>query len=411
MMQKKAPATSLRALSVYAVICFCVFSLSSTGCRTKAQSETVKAAPTPTPVPTPEGTVTFLGNPTRDFYGTGPWKSDGPLKVVWQAKTGGISGQFHKDPWGGTSWPGQPSVRGDRVYFGSADGNAYCFARNTGQLIWKYQTNDSLKATPALSGNRVITNGIDHVIYCLDADTGELIWKYKCDFEIDGSVAIINDRVYFGSEDYRFYCLDFQTGALIYRTERLGSVEGSCNYQPEIGRAYCGTEQGNLFAFNLADGSVAWKAVIGADSDTTPAVSEGLIYTAAEDGLVRCYKQEDGALVWTYQTGKGIWASPVVVGERMYIGSEDGNLYCFNKKDGKVIWKFKARGPIWSTSPYVDGRLVFGDKFGWFYQISEDGKLISDIQIGYNVNSTPAVWGGKIYIGAFMGNLYCLENS
>jgi outer membrane protein assembly factor BamB len=362
--------------------------------------------PAPTPSPTPEGTLTFLGRPTRDYYGSGPWKSAGPLKVVWKFKTKGISGRFHKDPWGGTSWPGQPSVRGDKVYFGSADGNAYCFNRHTGELLWSYQTNDSLKATPVLSGNRVIANGIDDHIYCLDADTGQLIWKYKCDFEIDGSVAVINNRVYF-----RFYCLDFQTGQLIYRTERVGSIEGSCNFQPEIDRAYCGTEQGGLFAFKLTDGSIAWKAVIGADSDTTPAISEGLLYTAAEDGKVRCYKQDNGELVWTYQTGRGIWASPVVVGERMIIGSEDGNLYCFNKKDGQVIWKFRARGPVWSTAPFVDGRFVFGDKLGWFYQISEDGKLISDIQIGYNVNSTPAVWDGKIYIGAFMGELHCLENS
>jgi outer membrane protein assembly factor BamB len=396
-------------LAVYPLLLSICILLGLTGCRTTPPAPV--APPAPTPAPTPEGTVTFLGRPTRDFYGSGPWKSNGPLKVVWQNKTGGIAGRFHKDPWGGTSWPGQPSVRGDKVYFGSADGNAYCFNRNTGELLWKFQTNDSLKATPVLSGNRVFANGIDDYIYCLDADTGQLIWKYKCDFEIDGSVAVIDGKVYFGSEDYRFYCLDYETGKLIYRTERMGSIEGSCNFQPEAGRAYCGTEQGGLFAFNLADGSVAWKAVIGHDSDTTPAVSEGFIYTAAEDGIVRCYTQDAGKLVWTYKTGGGIWASPVVVGDRVYIGSEDRHFYAFNKKDGTVAWKFQARGPVWSTAPFVEGRFVFGDKLGWFYQIDQNGQLVSDIKIGENVNSTPAVWGGKIYIGAFMGNLYCLENS
>jgi hypothetical protein len=52
---------------------------------------------------------------------------------------------------------------------------------------------------------------------------------------------------------------------------------------------------------------------------------------------------------------------------------------------------------------------VFGDKAGWINMISaEDGKLISDLKIGDNINSTPAVVDGHIYIGAFNGKLYCL---
>ncbi len=65
---------------------------------------------------------------------------------------------------------------------------------------------------------------------------------------------------------------------------------------------------------------------------------------------------------------------------------------------------------IWGTAPLVDGRLVFGDKAGWLYMLSaEDGSLISELKIGDNINSTPAILGGRIYIGAFNGKLYCLK--
>jgi outer membrane protein assembly factor BamB len=40
---------------------------------------------------------------------------------------------------------------------------------------------------------------------------------------------------------------------------------------------------------------------------------------------------------------------------------------------------------------------------------AEDGKQISEIKIGDNVNATPAVLDGRIYIGAFNGKLYCLD--
>ena len=63
--------------------------------------------------------------PARNFYGSGPWP-DRPLAVIWEFETELISGRLHKEGWGGSSWPGQPSVSGQRVFFGSADGYVYC---------------------------------------------------------------------------------------------------------------------------------------------------------------------------------------------------------------------------------------------------------------------------------------------
>jgi len=40
---------------------------------------------------------------------------------------------------------------------------------------------------------------------------------------------------------------------------------------------------------------------------------------------------------------------------------------------------------------------------------AEDGHALSTLKIGDNINATPAILGGRIYIGAFNGKLYCLE--
>jgi len=128
----------------------------------------------------------WLGNASRSFYGTGPWSNE-PLQVVWKFETKLISGRLHKDPWGGTSWPGQPSVDGRYVYFGSADGHVYCLDVRDGSLAWSYATGDSLKATPTLVGDRIIASGLDHYIYCLNRKDGSLIWKFKTGFEVDCS--------------------------------------------------------------------------------------------------------------------------------------------------------------------------------------------------------------------------------
>ena len=170
-------------------ILFLALLCSLSACGGKAISET-KATPAPAPPKPPTTIPAWLGNPSRSFYGTGPWSNE-PLKIVWEFKTDWISGRLHKDPWGGSSWPGQPSVDEQHVYFGSADGRLYCLNASDGSLVGSYKTEDSLKATPTIAGDRLIASGLDHYIYCLNARDGSLIWKYKTGFEVDCSAAVI----------------------------------------------------------------------------------------------------------------------------------------------------------------------------------------------------------------------------
>jgi outer membrane protein assembly factor BamB len=152
------------------------------GCTGKAVTESpppkIEKPKPPTAVPM------WLGNAERNFYGTGPWK-DGELEILWEFKTSSTSGRLHKDPWGGTSWPGQPSVEGDHVYFPSADGNTYCLDKNDGSVIWKFKAKDSFKATPVILTTRPGQRA-DHHLYCINPKDGSLIWDFEAGFEING---------------------------------------------------------------------------------------------------------------------------------------------------------------------------------------------------------------------------------
>lgn len=270
-------AGARQSVSLLLLVCF-VALLILNGCsgsastpRTESRESALSDA---RKVSLPQSVPTWLGNYTRNFYGTGPWPT-APLEVLWSYKTKSTSGRLHKDPWGGTSWPGQPSVADGRVYFGSADSYLYCLNTSDGSLVWSFKTEDSLKATPTIVGDRIIASGLDHYLYCLNREDGKLIWKYKTGFEIDGAVTVFDGRVYFGGEDRNFYSLDLKDGSLVYKRENLGSMEGSSTVVD--GRVYVGTEQGDLYCLNLADGATIWKTRIGADSDSTPAVANGFV--------------------------------------------------------------------------------------------------------------------------------------
>jgi outer membrane protein assembly factor BamB len=185
------------------------------------------------------------------------------------------------------------------------------------------------------------------------------------------------------------------------------------------GRNYIGTERGNLYCLDQPTGKIIWQSPIGngADSDSTPAVNGDFVYTAAEDGYVRCFRRDNGQEVWTWKSDPGgseskgrggFWASPIVWENNIYIGSDNGNFYKLTM-DGQMVWKTRMHMAVWGTSPIVDGKMIVGDKAGWVNVLDpKDGKILSELKIGDSVNATPAVLNGRIYVGAFMGQLYCL---
>ncbi|HYO91722.1 MAG TPA: PQQ-binding-like beta-propeller repeat protein, partial [Pyrinomonadaceae bacterium] len=100
--------------------------------RTETKESSLSEAKT---VTAPASVPAWLGNPARNFYGTGPWPSR-PLQVIWEFQTKSTSGPLHQAAWGGAGWPGQASVTTERAYFGSADGYVYCLSTKDGSLIW-----------------------------------------------------------------------------------------------------------------------------------------------------------------------------------------------------------------------------------------------------------------------------------
>src|SRR5687768_5202923 len=118
------------------LIVLAIFPVSIASCGGNLVKETSAETKAPAaPALPPASIPTWLGNYSRNFYGTGPW-ADAPSEILWEFETKLSKGRMHKDPWGGSSWPGQPSLDAERVYFGSADSYLYCLNRKDGSLIW-----------------------------------------------------------------------------------------------------------------------------------------------------------------------------------------------------------------------------------------------------------------------------------
>ena len=127
---------------------------------------------------------------------------------------------------------------------------------------------------------------------------------------------------------------------------------------------------------------------------------------------------------WFFKTAKTVTASPVVVGNTVYVGDWSGTMYALNKATGAERWRFKTQaapgadfGPIVSSAAVTEvgsrRLVVFGAGPRVYALDARTGRRIWANYLGattpngrprlkqdpVQVESSPAVWRGVVYVG------------
>jgi outer membrane protein assembly factor BamB len=129
----------------------------------------------------------------------------------------------------------------------------------------------------------------------------------------------------------------------------------------------------------------------------------------------------DDPLVWSVEdTGplgeRGIWATPAVSGDMVYASTNGGRVMGIDRYTGEIVWEKLLPAPVWSSQVVVDEVLIQGDCSGVLhaYDVSDplvDPPEIWSVQVGGCIESTPAIWGGAIYVGTRGGQFHKVADS
>jgi hypothetical protein len=140
---------------------------------------------------TVQGLLTFRGNPTRTYYGTGPVPREKPQKQWQFPGTGGLCAKSSdakgERVWCGTGWTGQPAVfeRQGRtwVVFGAYDRAVHFLDAATGERILPdFPTGDIIKGSVTIDPDGfplVYTGSRDNFYRVIAIDRGKPteLWK------------------------------------------------------------------------------------------------------------------------------------------------------------------------------------------------------------------------------------------
>ena len=92
----------------------------------------------------------------------------------------------------------------------------------------------------------------------------------------------------------------------------------------------------------------------------------------------------------------------------MIVPTNGGRLLGLDRRTGAVRWTKQLAGPTWQSPVVVDGVLLQGDCHGEMhaYDVSDttvDPPHLWSVALGGCIESTPAVWKGRIYVGTRAG--------
>jgi eukaryotic-like serine/threonine-protein kinase len=310
---------------------------------------------------------------------------------------------------GGESIESSAAIVGGTVFVGTQKGELVALSLENGSIYWKFSTGSPIgESSPAYSGGVVYIGDLGGWINALNASDGRKLWAFKTGGEIKSSPVVAGDRVLIGSYDEHLYCLSTRNGSVLWKARTNGPVHST----PSIsdGMAFVAGCDEVFRGIRLSDGKEVFNVSSGAYKGASPSVRAGIAYYGTFDNKVLSVDLQKRQIVWEYEhpTRKfPYYSSAAVTANRVILGGRDKLVHGLTL-DGKAAWTFTTRARVESSPAIAGGRVYVGSNDGRFYVLAlTTGAKLWEFNAGAPLSASPAIANGRIVIGSQDGRLYC----
>ena len=267
-------------------------------------------------------------------------------------------------------------------------------------------------------------NGILYIIHLntkYNEQTGELSvdpdnivkWKYngvrsgsQYWLGVESSAAIINNYVFLADNGGNLMCLDLNTLKLVWVQDILDDTNCSPVVDIEDGHPYIYIS--TSFHYGWRSYSTAAIPIFKIDAETGEIVWR-TDYT--------CYTVQDlsGGVQGTIAVGKNKLSDMIFVPVARTPGASSGTLVALKKDTGEKVWEKETSMYSWSSPvDFYDsdgnGYLLYCNS--GFYMFLIDGKTgeqLNYINLGGNIEASPAMYGNYAVVGTRAMRTYCIQ--
>ena len=254
--------------------------------------------------------------------------------------------------------------------------NYYALNILNGDLLWRKTNSAAFNSEIKIADNKIFTVDYDNILKCFSIENGNLLWEYQTENTLikstkKTSLVLNENKVIFLNHTGDLNTLD-QNGNLIWQTPTSKSIiyeDSFTNIYSDIvldnNTIYFSNNKNEFFAVSLDTGSVKWRKKI--NSSIRPTITKDLIITIADNGFLIILDKKNGKLVRSTNIKtkfkKKNWDDLVnngfLVGKNKIYLSTNGKLNIIDLSDGlskKIVdldKKFIARPHIYEKSMYI----------------------------------------------------------
>jgi outer membrane protein assembly factor BamB len=358
-------------------------------------------------------------------------ESDG--EFLWQATHEKLSaGRVNDWPFQGVA--SSPLIVGDRLYYVNNRAELICadlqgfrddnqndgpftdekFTSQTDvDIVWKLDMIEELgvfphnlaNSSPVAHENLIYvstSNGQDesHVnipsprapaLIAVDIKTGKVVWE-------DGSPG---DRILHGQWSTPTVA-NVGDGVQVIMAQGDGWVRGFEALKGE-----------KLWEFDLNPKDSVWPKTRN-EVISTPVVVDGVVYLANGqdpehgEGVAHAYAIDatkrgditESGRIWHFDKIRRSISTAAVHDGIVYMADFSGFLHALDAKTGKPFWTHDMFAAMWGSPMYIDGKIYLGDEDGdvVVMQAGKELKVLSEVNMGSSVYSTPVPANGALFI-------------
>jgi outer membrane protein assembly factor BamB len=264
--------------------------------------------------------------------------------------------------------------------------------------------------------------------YVAPADVVQVRWRQHLteepliEYKPQEFASAVSDgrRVYVGSSGGSLWAFDVRDGTIIWRAPTRGGIAGQPLIARESRAIFVGTQDGALHAIDLATGKIRWTYDVRGPIDSQPAWADGVVYFTTGENRIYALDARTGAWRWQYErespegfTVRGL-SSPLVHDRRVYVGFSDGTLACLSASSGEVVWTRALAGEATrfldvDSTPVIDEGVLYASAH-------PTGVYALDPKTGatrwrYDVEGAGTVRpaGGLVFFAAARAGLHALD--
>lgn len=286
-----------------------------------------------------------------------------------------------------------------------------CLDRDSGRVLWSDNSPGenilhgqwSSPACATLGGiDQVIFGAGDGYVYSFSAQgaegKAELLWKFDCNPK--------DSRYALGGRSTRGHLI---ATPVVYD----GMVYVGVGEDPEHGEG-----QGHLWCIDPSRrGDVSPTLVYNRSQPDQPLPHRRLQALIAEEGDFE-RANPNSAAVWHYTgtdasqfetTMHRTCGTVAIRNDLLFVVDFSGLVHCLNAKTGVPHWTHDLFSASWASPLIADDKVYLGDESGKVsvFRLSAEWDLISEVDMGNAVYTTPIVAGNNLYI-ATRSRLFCI---